>query len=249
MLDQTSVLEEAIAQHLWELDNAEEPVIGEMYCTGCGGPRRHSGKLFCPTPSHQKQFPRRGTPPNLLCLPTVIALKCTQCDHSAIVVRYPFEQGLRVALLASTLGGLTTPNTPTPVGYYLDQAHKCQCVGANTAALAMYRAALEQLLFHQGFAEGMLAAKISKLEASAKDGTGPSWSRELDGEYLKVIKDLGNGAIHTNGGDISKQDGVDGHLLSIIKLVFTGLLHLVYEVPVQKAMHLHSLKARASVMK
>jgi hypothetical protein len=92
--------------------------------------------------------------------------------------------------LPSTYGGLSTPNTPPPVAYYLDQAHRARSVGALSAAAAMYRAALDQILFEQGFTEGTLGPKIGALEKA-----NPRWLANLDPAYLTVIKQIGDGAI------------------------------------------------------
>ncbi len=80
--------------------------------------------------------------------------------------------------------------------YYLDEAYKAQCGGATSAAIVMYRAALEQLLTEQGFAVDNCAKKIQALEANA-----PRWADNIEPEILKVVKDLGNDAIHVNSGD------------------------------------------------
>ena len=60
-------------------------------------------------------------------------------------------------VLPNRTGGLAMPNTPEGVAFYLDQAAKSHSVGANSAAIAMYRGALEHLLFQQGYKTGMLA--------------------------------------------------------------------------------------------
>ena len=63
----------------------------------------------------------------------------------------PGERGASLALFPHVGGGIATPNTPPKVSYFLDQAYKAQGGGAITAAVVMYRAALEQILKNQGF--------------------------------------------------------------------------------------------------
>jgi hypothetical protein len=151
-------------------------------------------------------------------------------------------------LFTQSLGGLTTPHTPEGVAYYLDQAFRAQSVAAHSAAVAMYRAALEQLLFEQGFQRGMLREKIAALEKAVEAGTAPRWANDLDAEYLKVMKDLGNIAIHPNDGDIGRQGALDHDLIAHIMATFSELLASVYEEPILRESRLKALNAaRAGV--
>lgn len=108
----------------------------------------------------------------------------------------------------------------------------------------MYRAALEQLLHEQGFTTAMRSTKISALEAAVNDSTStvPPWSHRLEPAFLKVIKDLGNGATHTNGGDVSKQDALDAALLQHVRITMQELLDPVYEEPKGRAQRLATLQ-------
>jgi hypothetical protein len=176
-------------------------------------------------------------------------LKCYQCGTEFTLLRYLGAEGQPQLIVGSASKvGLSTPLTPLAVRYYLDQAYKAQCSGAYSAACAMFRSALEHLLHEQGFSDGMLDQKLKTLDGAIKSGTAPVWAKELDTEYLQVMKALGNGAIHTNGGDISKQDVIDGNLVGAIKQVFHALLQVVYELPEKKKQNLADLKAKAAVL-
>jgi hypothetical protein len=124
---------------------------------------------------------------------------------------------------------VATPNTPAGVAYYLDQADRAECVGARTAAVAMYRAALEHLLFEQGYTTGMLNAKIQELIRRRDAGEASGWARDLDADHLTVINRLGNFSIHPNDGDISGQSRLDSGLLSAVRELFSYLVDEVYE--------------------
>jgi hypothetical protein len=152
-------------------------------------------------------------------------------------------------ILSSKEGGLATPHTPKSVAYYLDQAQRAHSVAANSAAVAMYRAALEHLLFEQGFTNGMLGQKLVALTKAIATGTAPSWTKDLDPAYMTVIKDLGNGAIHTNSGDISKQDALDAGVLTKVQITFGELLDTIYELPLRRKARLASMTAAAEVVK
>jgi hypothetical protein len=135
------------------------------------------------------------------------------------------------------------------VAFYLDQAHRAQSVGANSASVAMFRGALEHLLFEQGYQKGMLGEKIKQLSEDISSNTAPKWALELEIEFLKVLRDLGNGSIHPNDGDVKKQAVLDNKLIEQVKAAFQMLLYLIYEVPVKKNELLSSLKITANVLK
>lgn len=245
-------------------------VIGEMHCSRCGDSRKMEAVLLHPrkppvlgymmpnsmpvdaVPSNPREnlgVPGRRrsileTEPIVLC-----TLRCVQCNAAYTALKYPGHHGSALIMASSVAGGLATKFTPLPVAYYLDQGHKSHAIGANSAAIAMYRAALEQLLFEQGFTVGMLNQKIAGLEAAITARTAPAWANDLDMEYLKVVKDLGNGAIHTNGGDISKQDNIDSELIVRVELMFVALLQVVYEIPQKKSANLAQLRAKATLLK
>jgi hypothetical protein len=120
-------------------------------------------------------------------IPTLFTLACLQCEAHSTGLLYFGPQGPSLAILSRSLGGVTTPRTPAGVGYYLDQAYRAHGVGAYSAAMEMYRAALEVLLYEQGYQSGMLAAKIKKLEEDISTGNGPKWAQELETEYLTGV--------------------------------------------------------------
>jgi hypothetical protein len=202
-----------------------------LHCPTCGDVRRMRVLV---------RFKTSGSsaPPPLLATMT-----CVQCDTLFTALLYQGPSGPALAVLPSTNGGLTTPHTPAGVGYYLDQAQRAHSIGANSAAVAMFRGALEHLLFDQGFKTGMCGKKITDLEAAIKAGTAPKWANELDTEFLTVMKQLGDGSIHPNDGDITKQEVLDSQLIAKVRHTFQLLLFLIYEVPLKKVERLSDLKA------
>ncbi len=133
--------------------------------------------------------------------------------------------------------------------YYLDQAYRAQSVGANSGAVAMFRAALDHLLFEQGYKSGMLGQRLAALEADIVAGTAPKWATDLETDYLSAMNKLGAGFIHTNDGDVKKQESLDNELLAAVQETFIALLFLVYEVPHQKGERLKELRAKAQFLK
>jgi hypothetical protein len=131
-------------------------------------------------------------------------------------------------------GGLATPHTPQGVAFYLDQAYKAQTIGANSAAVAMYRGALERLLFEQGYQSGMLATKVERFIRNIQARSAPQWALELETEILIVLQVLGKGVIHPNDGDVQKQAALDNDLLEKVQGTFKMLCFLIYEVYQQK---------------
>jgi len=146
-----------------------------------------------------------------------------------------------MAVFSGVAGGLSTAHTPVSIAYYLDQAYKAQSASAHTAAIAMYRAAIEHLLFDQVYKMRQLGQKIAALIQAVEDGGGPQWARKLDMEFLQVLKDLGNYSIHSNDGDVSAQSVFDQSLLAQVQATVLELLEIVYEEPLRRAARLKAL--------
>lgn len=179
-------------------------------------------------------------------VPMLLTAVCVTCRHRTTLVLYPSSQGPALAILPASGHGQVTANTPAAVAYYLQEAGRSHALGANSAAVAMYRAALENLLFDQGFVRGMLAQKLAELELAIQKGEAPSWIQRVDSEYLEIIKRLGNLAIHPNDGDISKQSLLDANLVRVLQVVFSELLDAVYEAPMRDQMRKSALRAAIS---
>lgn len=228
--------------------------FGEMYCSSskCGENRTMS--IDC---IHSPYFLNKHAGLGIhlkkdishLIIPSLFLYTCTQCGTEYTAVVYESPDGPSLVVLPSCHGGFVTPHTPDSVKYYLDQAYKAHLINANSAAMAMFRGALEHLLFEQGYANGMLRSKIEKLEKDINFKTAPKWAIDLDTDYLKVLKALGDGSIHPNNGDIKKQEAIDAVLMNDVKEVFQQLLTLVYEIPVSKGKRLSHLNAKASILK
>lgn len=230
---------------------------GMMRCPKCNDLRRiyvsaislseafktNFGALYGPV--DQTFIEKRESVQHALVPPSMLGYNCLQCQTTLTAVIYLGPTGPALAVFSVVPGGLATVHTPLPVAYYLDQASRSHSVGANSAAISMYRAALEQLLFEQGFQNGMLAAKITALEEVIKNKSAPKWATELDTDYLTIIKELGNAAIHPNGGDVTKQNAFDADLIAKVEHTFQAVLYLVYEAPAKKDQHLSALRKAA----
>ena len=73
----------------------------------------------------------------------------------------------------------------------------------------------------------MLGQKLSDLESAVTAGTAPAWALRIDPEFMKVLKNLGNQAVYTNGGNISLQEGLDASLYPKVEQTFAELIDLV----------------------
>jgi hypothetical protein len=215
---------------------------GELFCMTCGQKTRMA--LIAPHGSSGSGFtrPPLNLPPNptetdrnratkAMYGPSLLQMTCLQCRVPNLALIYPTaKEGARLIIIPTTFAGVTTPNTPKSVGYYLDQAHRSHSMGANTAAVAMLRVALEHLLHDKGL-EGMLGKQLATLEEMGKNGGTPKWAEGLDMDEMIYLKKLGNQALHTNNGDMSKQDGMDANLFRICSAIIRELLDAVYERP------------------
>lgn len=212
----------------------------ELFCPVCGASRRQAVEKFSDyqwfdiiEPEHKIEFKQ---------FPIVHIATCLQCRIKTTMVLYEGPERLELAILRNAYGGSVTENTPREVKYYLDQAYRSRMLSALSAAMAMYRSALEWILHDQGYTNGMLGAKISKLETDISNNVAPKWANDMPIELLTAIKNIGNGAMHTNGGDISKQLQIDCDLIELVDIVFAELLDVIYEQPIRRSKNVSKLK-------
>jgi hypothetical protein len=235
----------------------EKKEINSLYCPHCGDKRRVrysyvSGASYdngalqnAPTYVEVIDLINQAVKHN----PWLLKYTCVQCQTMFTVLVYQgYDDKPHIIILPKAPGGVSTPHAPRGVSFYLDQAYKAQSIGANSAAVAMYRGALEHLLFEQGYQTGMLGAKLKSLENDIRAGTAKQWALDLDTEYLTIIQSLGNGAIHPNDGDVTRQSVLDNELLSLLGETFQMLLWLIYEVPHAKAANLTKLKTKLKIL-
>lgn len=232
--------------HLHGHRDHRRPVhVGDIHCPTCGGSRKVSLHTLYKKPNghgagqllnHAGDIAEQLTP-------SLHSLSCLQCHTRFTALIFYGVQGSELAIFPNKPGGLATKNTPPTVAYYLDQAWRSQCAGALSAAVVMYRTALEHLLHQQGFDKGMLAEKIKALGKNADAGTAPEWVRYVPLPIFNALRELGNGAAHTNEGDISKQAAFDAGFLEFLGVVVANLLEHVYERPLRENDSLTRLEA------
>lgn len=150
-------------------------------------------------------------------------LECRQCDTVFAAIIFNGEDGPEHVLLPSDRSGLSTPNTPRRVKYFLDQAGRSETAGAYTAAVAMFRAALEQLLTDQGYDQWSLQ---KKLEAALKEAP---WADGVDQGFVEILKKFGDYAVHP-GDDIEEWGR---RMVKDLHQNILRFLRVVYEAPLR----------------
>ncbi len=213
----------------------------DLFCPYCGAERKHVVERHSSYISFDVIEPGRIT--EFSNLPLVYNASCLQCGRGGVLVIYQGPERLELAVLRNTYGGCVTPNTPIEVKYYLDQAYRARMVSALSAAMTMYRSALEWILYDQGYTEGMLGKKINNLESDINNNMAPEWASQLSVEIIRALKNIGNGATHTNKGDIEKQKEIDKNLMELIDIIFSELLDIIYEQPARRLENLNKLKS------
>lgn len=136
--------------------------------------------------------------------------------------------------------------------FYLDQAARCHSVGAHSAAVTMFRSALEWLLEDQGFAERNARAETGspiqghrqRYRSRMGFGIGPRVPPGHQGvrkygyaHQCGEIVDAGH-----NAGDLTKQDQLDATLYRKVETTFTELLDVIYEKPRRRQERLADLR-------
>lgn len=214
--------------------------IDEQFCPYCGSVRKCEVRNITHSNFYRYNASAQAYISNSL--PYVYQTRCLQCDHKSVLVIYEAAEQVEMAVLHDTYGGCITPNTPDEVKYYVDQASRSRSVGAYSAAMTMYRSALEWVMHDQGYTNGMLGKKIGDLQDDIAKGKAPKWAMEIGIDFLEAIKEIGNGATHTNGGDISKQKEIDKDLMEVVDIVFAELLDKIYEQPSRSNQNLSRLQ-------
>ena len=181
-------------------------------------------------------------------LPLVYTLECLQCKARACLIIQKMDDKIKDIILYEKSGGCASKNSPEGVKYYLNEAKLSRQIGAMSASMAMYRAALDFLLYEQGYTSGMLGKKIEKLEEDKNNAVGEKWVKEIDPQFMEAIKDIGNSSIHPNGGDIKKQEAIDEDLLNIVDAVFSELLDIIYEQPAKSKSNLEMLNSKRNML-
>lgn len=158
--------------------------------------------------------------------PSLFRLNCVNCNNIFYALIYKSLEKPTLVLFSVKGGGIATQNTPLLVHYYLEQAYKAQAASAYSASLAMYRAALEQLLKDKGFS-GKLPVMLAKLNQQVADGSAPAWTRRLNVDCLSIIKDICNSHVHPS--ELSKLQSVTSAFMSNVQRTFYLLLNSAYE--------------------
>ena len=224
-------------------------ILDGMYCPECDGDRRmHVGLVYQANGAgtnvlaHASNIEAIRAELNKAA-PILFVYVCVQCEAIFNVLIYSKADGPELAIFPEGRGSLATPNTPGPVRYYLDQVQRCWSVGANSAAISMYRVALDHLLFGEGFEKGMVGAKLGNLQKAIEEGTAPGWAANIDPRYMEVLNSLATYALHPNDGKVDQQAVFDRKLLVAVKATFQALLIQVYELPHQEQDRLNTLES------
>jgi len=205
--------------------------IGTMYCPTCS---EYCGMKVTPLFFHgtigQTLLKHQHAPhepmPDQNSVPSLFRYECVNCPTLFWVLLYYGNSAPRLAIFPSKSGGISTKLTPPDVSYYVDQAYKAQMVSAYSAAMGMYRAALEKLLQEHGFT-GKLPAMFAQLESNKKSGNAPKWAHRLNIEALKLTKEIADSQMHAN--EIEQLKALSPHFMNQVQANFIYLLHVVYE--------------------
>lgn len=151
---------------------------------------------------------------------------CRQCHNETFLIRHTVDGEPTLTFVYSTSLQYDTSCVPDGINYYMGQAFKSKSVGAYSAAMAMYRSALEFLLYESEFKESRLVDKIKSFEK-----TPPAWATSLSSQFMDIIRELGNDSVHPNGGSISEQEKFDFEMLEAVEETLNELIERAYILP------------------
>jgi Domain of unknown function (DUF4145) len=200
-----------------------EPAFDGTFCSCCGDHRRMVLRKISWRPSWSPAGDAELFTPDTE--PSLFGLRCLQCDHKTRVLVNPSPGGTVEVLLVPERWTAGLPEgIPAVIAYALEQAERAQAAKASSAAVVMYRRALEHLLADQGYRQGSLAQRIRTLLAA---DPAPGWLASLDAEYLGLVKELGNAASHGDGG-IAQRHVFDEETMCQVRALFVEILEAVY---------------------
>lgn len=259
----------AILEELPNLNSLEEltaafdeelafEIEGKMFCPNCRQLNRFhvetvhlsTHQQFAASVPRRKSYPGRvdgrwvslSTKPELL-LESQFRFRCVTCRVAAQVVVVKLVDAPNLMIIFPSGGSVATVHTPDAVKYYLEQAYQSYSARAYSATLAMYRTALDAILFNAGYEKGMVGAKIAAMEADIKEGRGPKWARDLAVPYIRVIKNLGNSSLHIANEDLSEERSIGDDLIQQIEITLHAILDDAYEKEAREKDRLVRLEA------
>lgn len=205
---------------------------GSIHCHTCSGE--------CRVDAHRLALAYQGS----ILRSATFFLICRQCGGTTTAVLYPIVgDDFGLALLHDKFGDAPA-NSPLGLAYYLDQARRSEAAGARSAAIAMYRSALDHVLHDQGFTSGTVAEKIAALEDHRDRGPGaPAWLDDLDADFLAVIKELAAASTDPDVVPVPARVAADRDLVRVMEATFAALLDLVYLRDARQKEYLARLQA------
>lgn len=138
--------------------------------------------------------------------PSLFAYRCKRCARTWYALLaiappesqtdelYPLRRS-RLVLLPVT-PALTSQSVDPEANFYFREAETARYAGAHTAAMAMYRSAVEAFLGSIGFQDRSLDHRIAAFEAARANGTLPADLQQLPQPALNAVRIIGNFAVH-----------------------------------------------------
>ncbi len=168
--------------------------------------------------------------------------KCTTCEKVGRGLVQEINGRFVLLNFFSKNSSVASRNCPESVRYYLEQAASCYSVKAYSATLAMFRTALDAVLYEAGYKDGMVGQKINKLESDIRETKAPKWATDLNIEFMKILKNLGNSSLHISKDDISAEKSITDSDIKQCELALSRLLYFVYEKDASEQDHLTALR-------
>lgn len=161
---------------------------------------------------------------------------CAQCENEIFLIKHPVDGQSSLTFVYNAEIQYDWSCVPDGINYYMAQAFKSRSVGANSAAMAMYRSALEWLLFSLGFKEKDLNIRIDKFGKS-------EYSEKIGTEFMDILRLLGNNAVHVNDGDLSLQKSFDDDLLNSTEELLNELINQIFIGPEEHKKRVEKMKS------
>ena len=173
----------------------------------------------------------------------VLIHTCRQCGSENIIIHHSVN-GSEIISTVRSIQSSVIEGVPDVVSFYFNQAQKSMDSQIYCASMAMFRSCLESILIDQKINGDDLFSKINNL-----DPTVHPWVRDLDVDYMDVIRLLGNFSVHPKDNDIEKIRQIDSDTVYIVKNTILQLIQKIYLEPKKRQQELSDLKEKISKQK
>lgn len=239
VLDDINIFVPVIKKITYDINKSPFNISGKYFTV----PESEDYQLFCPKCESNQRVDLRILFANNItgCLgkditakhlaPSFYKLTCRRCNSDFIAYIFMPNKKPILAITSLAYGGVSTKHSPDSIRTYLDEAYRCQSVGAHIASIMLYRSVLDIILRENGFTGSVLGRKIEDMVNKMKDNTAPEWTKDIDIEEFQKLNEVASATVHASEKLTADLDENSSAYAAILKHVIVNIIQIVYEKP------------------